>query len=230
MQEFSQPCSTVFKLMGKAMAGNDSGDTNSWERARTISAIASATLLPLVLAWVGHIYAESQKQRDVSLKYVELALRILESPANGPASAPLRTWAVDVLNDSGPTKLPAEAMAQLRIAPILTVRITHARYEEFLEEMQAVIDAPSMEAAVDVGRRFNHGFAMMKAVLPTPEAKTRAQAGYDIIYCQLHRKFVGTDSERMKVVTSCNARNVPRDVNPAKREIAELFGALPFYQ
>lgn len=69
-----------------------------WEKAKAISSIASAVVIPLVLLWVGNGFTSAIKERELQGKFVELAVQILREEPNEQQLG-LRDWATQVLNE-----------------------------------------------------------------------------------------------------------------------------------
>jgi hypothetical protein len=61
------------------------------------------------------------KGDELSLKYVELAVRILQDPPT-PESENLRSWAIEVINSYSDVKLPEAAISELQNVPIAESR------------------------------------------------------------------------------------------------------------
>lgn len=97
-------------------ADNDQVD---WEKVRNfalaISSIVSACAIPLV----GHWIASSLKQREIEVKYVEIAVDILSQNPDD-SSAELREWATKTLNSYSSVKLTDSAILELREQPLPT--------------------------------------------------------------------------------------------------------------
>lgn len=71
--------------------------------------ILSLVAVPTVLGF-GQLYLAN---RDTNRQYVQLAMDILRNPAKNEDGATLRTWAVDVINETAPVELTAEAKTKL---------------------------------------------------------------------------------------------------------------------
>ena len=65
---------------------------DTWEKAKTLSSIVSAIVLPIVLLWVGNNFNKAIKERELQGKFVELAVQILREQPDSQAEG-LRTWA-----------------------------------------------------------------------------------------------------------------------------------------
>jgi predicted chitinase len=83
-----------------------------WERAKIISSIASAVVIPLVLLWVGDGFTSAIKERELQGKFVELAVQILrEEPSKQDTG--LREWATEVLNNYSGLPFSAKTQKEL---------------------------------------------------------------------------------------------------------------------
>lgn len=92
---------------------NEAKPKDGWDKLTAVAPLLASLLVPLAVAFVGNVYSKSMKDTENSLKYVELAVSILRTEPQAD-NAPLRTWAVDVLNDQATVKLSPEAIAALK--------------------------------------------------------------------------------------------------------------------
>src|SRR5262245_59200715 len=70
---------------------------DSWEKTKTLSSIACAVVIPVVLLVVGNRFSTALKERELQGKFVELAVAILrEQPTEETKN--LRDWATQVIN------------------------------------------------------------------------------------------------------------------------------------
>jgi len=92
------------------MTSDDAQPKPLWlQTIQTIGAVA----IPVVIALVGHLYTKVLKERDAQLRFVELALTILQQPPE-KASLNLRIWATQVVDHYSGVELPKEAAADLQ--------------------------------------------------------------------------------------------------------------------
>jgi WD40 repeat protein len=96
-------------------ARRESGALKSWlENIESISKIAAAIAIPIVIAVGGWWIQSSLSTQAVSKDYVNMALSLLQKKPETDQERELRDWAVDLLNDNAPTKLPAKTKADLK--------------------------------------------------------------------------------------------------------------------
>ncbi|MEY4977974.1 MAG: hypothetical protein RLZZ352_244 [Pseudomonadota bacterium] len=87
-----------------------------WQKLEVLSKVAAALLIPLALAKGANDLSQSNKQRDIEAKFVELSTSILSKepgPNQSPESKSLRKWAVDVINKFSGVPLSAQAEQSL---------------------------------------------------------------------------------------------------------------------
>lgn len=90
-----------------------------WDKLQAVSSLIAATLIPISLAWIGNEYAQATKDKEISLKYVELAVTILkENPS--PENNSIRDWAIRLINENTKVKLGEDAERQLNETPIFS--------------------------------------------------------------------------------------------------------------
>ncbi len=70
---------------------------DNWDKVKIVSGLIASILIPIVIAWIGYKSNETLKYQDVSLKYTELSIGILQSEEYVD-SPKLRTWAVKVID------------------------------------------------------------------------------------------------------------------------------------
>jgi hypothetical protein len=70
----------------------------SFEGLKNLAAAIAAVAVPVVVAWLGSHYTAAIKEREVSAKFVELAVQILSKEPNKTDDAGVRRWAIRVLD------------------------------------------------------------------------------------------------------------------------------------
>jgi len=95
-------------------------DMNGWEKLRIGGNLTAGILIPLVLIVITNIYASAAKERDLSARYIELAIGILRDEPK-PESEQIRNWAVDVINRYSEVKLDSTVRKQLLENRILEI-------------------------------------------------------------------------------------------------------------
>jgi hypothetical protein len=98
------------------MSDHKSSAVDRWEKAKTISTIASALIIPLAIAFAGNWFAQIQKDKEIQLRYISLSIQILSSPPSHANSA-VRKWAIDIINKYSEIKLNVKAESELRRQP-----------------------------------------------------------------------------------------------------------------
>ncbi len=84
--------------------------------------ILGIALVAPAVAFSGHWYSQAIKEQEVRAKYVELAVDILKQEALAEKE-PIRTWAIDVVNEYSKVKLPESAKIELETTPILKEKL-----------------------------------------------------------------------------------------------------------
>ena len=83
-----------------------------WERAKTVSGLIAAVVLPVVVLVVGNLYTSAVKERELEGKFVELAVSILRETPDKQA-ANLRDWATQVITLYSRVPLSPETRREL---------------------------------------------------------------------------------------------------------------------
>ena len=97
--------------------------SSGWHIAKIIGDMAlgfGALAIPIVIHFSASNYANSLKEREIGVRYVELAINILREDPNKQNAKELRRWAIDVINENASIKLSANAIKDLmdrKLAP-----------------------------------------------------------------------------------------------------------------
>ncbi len=87
----------------------------SWvDTAEKISRMLSIAAIPVVIAFGGWLIQRQLQDQTIRRDYVQLAVSILQNPDPSKIPPEIREWAVDLLNENSPTKLNAQAIANLK--------------------------------------------------------------------------------------------------------------------
>ena len=73
----------------------------------------AAALFGGVVALSGTWLSSSVQDRELDLRYFEVAISILRDEANNEAVRPIRGWAVDIINETAPVKISDEIRTAL---------------------------------------------------------------------------------------------------------------------
>ena len=84
-----------------------------WDKIQVVAALTASLLVPLAVAFVGSMYANAMKDAENRIKYVELAASILRTDPTAE-NAPLRLWAIEVLDRHSTVPLTQDAKVQLQ--------------------------------------------------------------------------------------------------------------------
>ncbi len=103
---------------------NDAPQLSSgWYIAKIIGDIAlgiGAIAIPIVIHFSTVNYTNSLKEREIGVRYVEVAINILREDPDKQKTKELRRWAIDVINKNATIKLSANAIKDLmdrKLAP-----------------------------------------------------------------------------------------------------------------
>ena len=83
-----------------------------WEKLKVVSLVTASLMIPLVVAYLGNAVSKDQKDKEIGVRYVELAAGILRTEPN-PQTKALREWAVSVIDHYSQVPLPKEAKDEL---------------------------------------------------------------------------------------------------------------------
>ena len=89
-----------------------------WEKLKILSMLAATILVPVVIAIAGQTITQSLKEREISVKYVELAINILSNKAT-LESIGLRDWAIEIIVHHSEVKPPDSMINDLQDGKLL---------------------------------------------------------------------------------------------------------------
>lgn len=114
---------------------------DTWGKAETLSKVAAAVLIPIILLVLGNQFASATKEREIQSKFVEIATGILSkdlgsNPTEGTKK--LRRWATEIINKYSGVPLPketADALIQTTPLPVAlakaeSMQVSAAKDEE----------------------------------------------------------------------------------------------------
>lgn len=93
--------------------------TSGWEKAKVVSGMAAAILVPVAIAGLGYFSEQASKKRDLGARMVELALTVVQRPTDTeePEEAvkdDLHSWALDLLEKYSEVEMGETARRQIR--------------------------------------------------------------------------------------------------------------------
>jgi hypothetical protein len=90
-----------------------------WRKFEITGKVLGWTLIPVLIAFVGHSYTDVIRAKEMELRYVELAVDILkQKPAKD--SAELRSWAIKIVDKFAPLPLSEKAKEELKYRQLRT--------------------------------------------------------------------------------------------------------------
>lgn len=83
-----------------------------WEKIKIITSILATIAVPVVVLLVGKSIESSIKERELSVKYIELAVSVLKDEPT-PETNNLRQWSIDIINKYASIRLSNDAVKEL---------------------------------------------------------------------------------------------------------------------
>lgn len=108
-----------------------------WEKIKVLSVVIASLTVPVVVAVVGNSYSKEQKDKEIGVRYVELAVEILRAAPSTDNKA-LRTWAISIVDHYSVLPLPKEAQAELQFEQL---KIQVQNLSKFQQEQSEILDA-----------------------------------------------------------------------------------------
>lgn len=75
-----------------------------WEKFKAITTSISVIIIPIVIGYIGNIYTQATKEKEIQSRFVELAINILNQKPTDE-SRNLRQWATNVIDHYSGVKL-----------------------------------------------------------------------------------------------------------------------------
>jgi hypothetical protein len=91
-----------------------------WEKVKIKAQVFSWVAIPLIIALSGYFIQTAIKEREIRIRYVELAINILREPRETSKNEndALRSWAIEVLSRYSPIELNEDIKRELTKRPI----------------------------------------------------------------------------------------------------------------
>lgn len=99
-----------------------------WEKVKAASTLVSTVVIPLVVVLIANNYTQKQKESELAVRYIELAVGILRA-APDDQTRPLRKWAVAVIDHNSIVPLPDDVKKSLES--------TQLSYEDIMRRLEA---------------------------------------------------------------------------------------------
>jgi len=79
-------------------------NNNALKNIQVIGALVASIAIPLVIALIGHWYTDALKERELRIRYVELAISILNHEPKDHTRE-IRNWAIEIVNEHSSVKM-----------------------------------------------------------------------------------------------------------------------------
>ena len=93
-----------------------------WDKWHIIANSFAILLVPILIGYFGYQINAAIKDKEISQKYVELAIGILRGDPDKESPA-LREWAINIINTNSLVKLDPKAREELKRKPLRPVRL-----------------------------------------------------------------------------------------------------------
>lgn len=93
-----------------------------WDKGHIIANSIAILLIPVLVGYFGSEINSAIKDKEISQKYVELAIGLLKNDP-GKQSPALREWAINIVNANSPVKIDTKVREELKSNPLRTVRV-----------------------------------------------------------------------------------------------------------
>lgn len=93
-----------------------------WDKWHIIANSVAILLVPALVGFFGYQINAAIKDKEISQKYVEVAIGILRGDPDKESLA-LREWAINIINANSPVKLDPKVREELKRKPLRPVRL-----------------------------------------------------------------------------------------------------------
>ena len=97
-----------------------------WDKWHIIANSIAILLVPVLIGYFGSEINSAIKDKEISQKYVELAIGLLKNDP-GKQSPALREWAISIVNANSPVKIDTKVREELKSKPLRTVRVIQSK-------------------------------------------------------------------------------------------------------
>jgi len=87
---------------------------NNWEKAKIISNIIATILIPFIGYLMVNLFSNAIKEKEIQVRYVELAINILAHQGPDKQSEHMRGWATKIINYYSDVKMVDEAIEEFQ--------------------------------------------------------------------------------------------------------------------
>jgi len=85
---------------------------SKWDRLKAISSLLASVLIPLVILIGGNSFSQAIKEKEMKLRYVELAVQILQQEPSED-NKEVRNWAIKLINSHSEIPMSEETTKEL---------------------------------------------------------------------------------------------------------------------
>jgi len=93
-----------------------------WDKGHIIANSIAVLLVPILVGYFGYQINAAVKDKEISQRYVELAIGILKGDPDKESPA-LRDWAINIVNANSPVQLDPKVREELKRKPLRPVRL-----------------------------------------------------------------------------------------------------------
>jgi len=91
-----------------------------WDKSHLVASSIAILLVPILVGYFGNQINSAIKDKEISQKYVELAIGLLKGDPDKESPA-LREWAINIVNANSPVHLDPKVREELKRKPLRPV-------------------------------------------------------------------------------------------------------------
>jgi hypothetical protein len=110
-----------------------------WEKLRVIAFVLASVLTPVVIAVVGQTFSKAEKEREIGVRYVELATNILRTEPKQSTRA-LRSWAVSVIDHYSEVPLSKQVRNELELEQLMFMFEVQSKLQKQQVELESIAE------------------------------------------------------------------------------------------
>jgi hypothetical protein len=110
-----------------------------WDKWHIIANSIAVLLIPTLVGFFGYQINAAVKDKEISQKYVELAIGILKGDPDKESPA-LLEWAINIVNANSPVKIDPKVREELKKKPLRTVRAISPKTPSTTSSMKILTD------------------------------------------------------------------------------------------
>jgi len=110
---------------------------DNWDKWHIVINCIAILLVPILVAYFGSKINTAIKDKEISQKYVELAIGLLKVDPDKESPA-LREWAINIVNGNSPVRINEKVREELKRKPLRPARVVQSSQVKVMSSTASV--------------------------------------------------------------------------------------------